>query len=461
MTETATVAASFRDPSGFVYVRDGVLLRQVNDSFAEDFGLLMRSGLHDELVADGVLVPCESVSLNLAATEGAVAVLRPTRVPTVSYPYEWSFGQLKDAALLTLEAMKRALAKGMVLKDASAYNVQFLAGRPIFIDTLSFEAHVEGEPWVGYRQFCEHFVAPLALMSTVDIRLGKLLRSNINGIPLDLASRLLHKSSRLNMGLAAHVHLHARAQKSGGEAKRVNSARMTKTGLLALVDSLRRTVSNLNWEPTGTTWSEYYKDTNYTDEAMVHKKRLVSEFLYQITPAPRSCWDLGANDGSFSVIASQLGIDTVAWDFDPAAVELAYRRVKQVGDKKLLPLVQDLTNPSPGLGWANGERESLIARGPVDVVLALALVHHLAIGNNVPLPQVVEFFASLGRWAIVEFVPKDDSQVVRMLSGRKDVFTNYTLDVFEKSLASTFRTVAKKRIPETERTLYLLERIGR
>jgi hypothetical protein len=395
----------------------------------------------------------------LSATDGAVAVLRPERLPTVSYAYEWSFGQLKDAALLTLEIMRRAMAKGMVIKDASVFNVQFSRGRPVLIDTLSFEKYVEGEPWIAYRQFCEHFLAPLALMALVDVRLRELLRSHIDGVPLDLAARLLPGSSRLNTGLTAHVHLHAKAIRGSGAS--TGTAKVSRTGLLALVDSLRKTVTGLHWEPTGTTWADYYDNTNYSVDSMDEKKRLVAEFLDRVSPVPKTCWDLGANDGEFSLIAARRGIPTVAWDFDPAAVELAYRRVRADREEHLLPLVQNLTNPSPSLGWASEERGSFASRGPADVAFALALVHHLAIGNNVPLPRVAQFFASIAHWLIVEFVPKEDSQVQRMLSGRRDVFDHYSQGGFERAFGESFRTVDKQKIPGTERTLYLLENLNR
>ncbi|HYO67091.1 MAG TPA: hypothetical protein VEU33_13530, partial [Archangium sp.] len=205
-------AASFRDPSGFVFRREGIVYRQVNDSYREDFALLQGSGLHAELVQAGQLIPHEEVDLGLAAAPGAHKVLRPRQLPFVSYPYEWSFSQLQDAALLTLDVQEKALARGLSLKDASAYNVQLVDGRPMLIDTLSFEKYEEGRPWVAYRQFCQHFLAPLALMSHTDVRLGQLLRLYIDGIPLDLASRLLPGRTRFSFALGMHVHAHARSQ---------------------------------------------------------------------------------------------------------------------------------------------------------------------------------------------------------------------------------------------------------
>jgi ribosomal protein L11 methylase PrmA len=453
VTEPNRLASSFRDPSGFIFERDGILYRQVNAGYADDLELLWSSGLYEELAEGGLLVPCERVGLALAASHDAVAVLQPERVPTISYPYEWSFSQLKDAALLTLEIAKRSLGRGMVLKDASAYNVQFLRGRPLFIDTLSFERYEEGEPWVAYRQFCAHFLAPLALMAYVDVRLSSLTRTNIDGIPLDLAAGLLPATTRLKPGLLAHLHIHGKATNAKA-TEEVKKAKLSKTSLLALIDSLKGTVEGLRWDPKGTQWADYYSETNYSDASMAEKQRLVRQYLERT--GGRSCWDLGANTGEFSRIAAELGMETVAWDVDPGAVERAYV-ARHLG---VLPLLQDLTNPSPNLGWAGHERNSLEARGPVDVILALALVHHLAIGNNVPFEDVAAYFARLGRQAIVEFVPKEDSQVRRLLASRRDVFQRYDLDGFEAAFAPFFEIQEKETISGSSRTLFRLRRRG-
>ncbi|MFH1524179.1 MAG: class I SAM-dependent methyltransferase, partial [Chloroflexota bacterium] len=438
MTKTTknkqALSASFRDPSGFLFTQDGVLYRQVNQVYADDYTRMIDSGLYAKLVKTGLLIPHTELDVPPADKKLAFKVLRPERVPFISYPYEWSFGQLKAAALATLSIQKRALRLGMSLKDASAYNIQFYNGRPTLIDTLSFETYQEGEPWVAYRQFCQHFLAPLALMAYRDVRLSQLLRVYIDGIPLDLASGLLPTRTRWNFGLVTHIHLHASAQKRCANVA-VSEARggrkMSKEALLGLVESLRATVRKLEWKPVGTEWADYYAANNYTDAAFEHKKALVGDWLTRIES--KTVWDLGANVGAFSRIAAETGANVISSDIDPAAVEVNYRLVKENKEQNLLPLVLDLTNPSPALGWENRERDSFLERGPVDAVLALALVHHLAISNNVPLERVAEFFAKCGKWLIVEFVPKSDSQVQKLLRSRKDIFGEYTRAGFEKS----------------------------
>jgi len=453
--------ASFRDPSGFLFTREGILCRQVNLSYQHEYDLLNSSGLYDELVGKGWLVPHYEVDLAPAQPALSYKVIRPERVDAISYPYEWSFSQLKDAALRTLAIQKRALKKGMTLKDASAYNIQFRDARPILIDSLSFEIYRTGEAWVAYRQFCRHFLAPLALMAYRDVRLSQLSRVHIDGIPLDLASRLLPGRTRLNMGLNTHIHLHASFQERASSARASGTnpkTSMSLSAMLALVESLRSVIKKLNWKPEGTRWGDYYEENaaHYSDSASQHKQQIVAAFLEQIRP--HSAWDLGANTGLFSRAASQRGIPTVAFDIDPAAVEKNYLACKAGKEKNLLPLLMDLTNPSPALGWNQRERMSLLERGPVDVVLALALIHHLAIANNVPLPGLADFFQQAGRWLVIEFVPKEDSQVQILLSTRQDVFPNYTRQGFEEAFNTYFTIHSAIPVNDTARILYLMER---
>ncbi len=460
----AQLAASFRDPSGFLFSRDGVLYRQINSKYEQEYTRLMQSGLYEKLIKVGLLIPHAEVDQPTIDFDlnphGATAykVIQPERVPFISYPYEWSFGQLKDAALATLSIQKRSLKMGMSLKDASAYNIQFVRGKATLIDTLSFETYNEGQPWVAYRQFCQHFLAPLALMSLTDVRLNQLLRVYIDGVPLDLASELLPWKTHLNFGLLTHIHLHAGAQKKyAGEEVKSRGGSMSKQAMTGLIESLDSTIRKLDWKPGGTEWGNYYDITNYSDAAFEHKKQLVHEWTDRIQPA--LVWDLGANNEVFSRVVSEAGPRVIAFDIDPAAVEQNYRQVKAEKNEKLLPLLLDLTNPSPALGWANRERDAFSERGPVDLALALAVIHHLAISNNVPLPQLADFFAETGKWLVIEFVPKSDSQVKKLLASREDIFPTYTRDGFEAAFKSRFNFHEAVNVNESERVLYLMERI--
>jgi len=460
MENDKQLSSSFRDPSGFLFEHEGVIYRQVNRVYQNDFNHLIDSGLYSALVDDELLIRHEETEIEAPNSICAFKVILPEQIPFVSYPYEWCFSQLKHAALLTLRIQKKALDYSMTLKDSSAYNIQFVDGKPILIDTLSFTIYREGKPWDAYRQFCQHFLAPLSLMAKVDVRISQLLKNYIDGIPLDLASKMLPWISRMDPSLLMHIHMHASAQRHYADKKIERSSvsrQMTKTQMLGLIDSLEAAVGKLKWRSDNTEWADYYDAAaHYSDQATQHKKEIIRAYLDQIQV--EEVWDLGANQGVFSRIASQRGIPTLAFDIDPGAVEQNYLNVVKNGEKNLLPLVLDLTNPSPSLGWNNTEREAFTARGPANAVMALALVHHLAIGNNVPLPSIASFFQQLGKWLIIEFVPKTDPQVEILLATREDIFQNYDQENFEAEFKEKFQIIDSIPVRGTQRQIYLMEK---
>lgn len=450
---------SFRDPSGFIFMREGKLYRQVNTLYSLHYDHLMNSGLYERLIKAKWLI-AHTEQEPVMASGNAYKILYPTVVPFISYPYEWSFSQLKDAALRTLDIQMLAMDYGMTLKDASAYNVQFMDGKPIFIDTLSFEIYDEGKPWQAYRQFCQHFLAPLALMAKKDVSLGLLLKVYVDGIPLDLACKLMPKKAFLNPGLFVHLFTHARMQKAFSQTKEDKPAsksqklKITRKGAIGTLQFLRHTVQKLVWNPVGTEWSDYYQSNNYSDLSFTEKSKIVERYL-QLTK-PGVVWDLGANTGCFSRLARKTGAITIAFDLDPAAVELNYREQKKQKDGAILPLLLDLLNPSPAIGWANLERNSLIERARADCIMALALIHHLVISGNIPLERVAILFSQLSKELIIEFVPKTDSQVKRLLQSRQDIFIDYTQENFEQIFANYYSFASIDKIAGTERVLYYM-----
>ena len=449
-------ASSFRDPNGHLFFKDGVLYRGVHSSYTADYELLESSGLLEALLDKKLLIPHEDVSDVMASEAGFSKVLKPEMIPFISYPYEWSFSQLKDAALLTLEVQSLALTKGMTLKDASAYNIQFHQGSPIFIDTLSFERYEEGLPWDGYKQFCQHFLAPLALMSHCDISLNKLMSSFIDGIPLDLASKLLPWKTKFSPHLGVHIHLHAKSQsKHAASSDGQKTSTLKRTQLDYLISGLTLGVNQLTWKGGGTEWADYYEEThNYSDEGMAHKYSLVKELIEEISP--QTVWDLGANDGRFSRLAAEFGAFTLSLDGDPSCVEANYLQTRAQKTTNLVPLLQDLTNPSANIGWSNAERKSLVARGGADLVLSLGLIHHLVISNNTPFVMVAQFFVQICDALLIEFVPKEDSQVQLLLQSREDIFGTYEIESFRKEFAVYFEEQRSIKINSTQRTLFYL-----
>ncbi len=446
---------SFRDPSGFVFQdTDSSLIRSIAASYFPHYDYLMASGLYDNLIKKGFLIPHQEDKIRWNQQE---RIIIPTLIPFISYPYEWSFSQLKDAALLTLNIQKEALSHGMTLKDASVYNVQFYKGSPIFIDTLSFELYEEGSPWVAYKQFCEHFLAPLALMAYKDIRLSALLKQYLDGIPVSLAAKLLPFRAYFNLSFLLHIHFHANAQKKyESQTSKKNNYKVSKNQMLGLLDSLKSGIESCFYAPEGTEWAEYYEDDSYTQKGFESKQAMISDFLH--LAAPKTVFDIGANNGFFSRLAATQSDFVVSMDYDVACVEKNYCLLKQEQDKKILPLVMDISNPTGGSGWANKERQSLSARGRPDCVLALAVIHHLALSNNVPFNLLASYFSELTKdWLIIEFVPKRDKKVQVLLATRKDIFDHYTTEVFESSFKQYFSIVAKEQITDSQRILYLMK----
>lgn len=415
--------------------------------------------MYEELVKQNLIVEHEETDLSLAIDEKAYKIIKPFIIDFISYPYEWCFSELKDAALLTLQIQRIALKHGMMLKDASAYNVQFNCGKPVFIDTTSFEIYKEGQPWIAYKQFCQHFLAPLALMSYNDIRFGELLKTYLDGIPLDLASSILPTKTKLSFSLLSHIHLHSKVQRKYEKNEKDNkekNSHVSFNGLIGIIDNLESTTKRLKWKPENTEWADYYNETNYSEDAFSNKRNTVSELLDKISDV-KMVWDMGANTGEFSRVASERGIKTVAFDIDPSAVEKNYISAKSNGEKYLLPLLLNVCNPSPGIGWENKERKSLSDRGPSDVIFALALIHHLAISNNLPLGKIAEYFSTLCRYIIIEFIPKEDSKVQFLLSSREDIFDNYNELKFEAEFSKIFSIIDKKEVLDSKRTLYLMK----
>ena len=441
------IKSSFRDPSGYVYIENDEIYRKINESYFENYDLLMKSGLYDELIKEQLIIPHVELSNYTIKPE----------MTFISYPYEWSFSQYKDAALATLKIEELALKYGMTIKDASAYNIQFYNGKPVLIDTLSFEKYQEGSKWVAYKQFCQHFLAPLSLMAYTDIRLSCLMKNYIDGIPLDLTSRLLPYKSKFNFGIFTNIHMHSKFQEQHQSDAKVVKSSISKFQREALVDSLMSVIKKLKPFTQQTEWENYYTFTNYDDKAFQDKKNFVSDFIERVSP--KFVWDLGGNIGLFSRIASDKGIKTVSFDIDSLAIEKSYLTVKEKKELNILPLILDLTNPTAAIGFANEERENIEQRAKnVDLVMALAIIHHLAISNNLPLEKIAEYFSRLGKNLIIEFVGKEDSQVKILLATREDIFPNYNVEGFESAFINYFDIVEKRSIENTERILYLLQK---
>ncbi len=441
---------SFRDRSGRVY-RDGDrVLRGLSAAALEAWQQLERSGLYANLrkgerIVGTRLVPPSEVPPALAALEWS-AVLEHDAVPFVSHPWEWPFEMLQDAALLELDVLDEALAKGMVLRDGTAHNVQFLGARPVFIDVPSLGPYRAGETWAGYRQFCSEFLNPLLLESARSLPAHVLLRGALGGVPPGVCAGALGPRDLFRRGVLTHVWLHAKADsRYRGTGHNVRSE-LAMAGFSAELvrrnsRSLRRAIEALAEPRRESAWESYETNTSYAEG----DTRLKEEVVRRATAAPaaRLVWDLGANTGHYSKIAAEAASFVVAIDSDAGCVGRLYRGLRRASDRRILPLIGDVTDPSPGLGWRLGERGPLESRGRPDVVLALALVHHVVLHGNVRTEDLADWLMSLGQKLVVEFVTKDDPMAKRLLLNRDDQFGDYDLQVFEKALERRGRIVER------------------
>ncbi len=460
---------SFRDRNGRVVYSGDAVYRVLGASAFRNWRVLSASEIFRRFVDMGKLVATEEIDpgpeLDSFGVAGEIAgVLRHQRIPFISYPYEWSFGMLKDAALLHLELLSAALDDDLILKDASAFNVQWFGPRPTFIDIPSFEILEAGEPWVGYRQFCQMFLYPLFLQAYKDAPFRPWLRGSIDGIAPGDMNALMSARDRLRPGVFTHVYLQAKLQSRHSASQenvkgQLKTAGFSKDLIRANVRRLERMIHKLQWTPGGSEWSDYAQSHNYSDEDFDLKRTFVRDAVAARTR--HIVWDLGANTGTFSRIAAKAGAYVVATDADHLAVERLYRALKEEGETQILPLVMNLADPSPNLGWRGLERKDLTTRGRPDLVMALALIHHMVISANIPMRDFVDWLADLGTDLIIEFVSKDDPMVHALLKNKEDNYFDYEIDYFENCLAQGFEIARRESLGSQTRTLYYAQNKNR
>jgi len=454
---------SFRDRTSRVLLHEDQVFRVLDRNALQEWRHVQNQDFYTENVRRHNVINSREHNLSEFNVSNHLshqweALLEHERIPFISYPYEWSFEMLKDAALLHLELLGQALTTDILLKDSTPYNIQWRGSSPIFIDTASFIKLPDGTAWSGYRQFCELFLFPLMLQSYKGIPFQPWLRGSLEGIDASELRRAMSIRDLFRPGVLMHVVLQAKLQERYNNSindvqHTLKKAGFNKELIIHNVTNLKRLINKLQWKQSRSTWSNYVNEHNYSSKDMEEKKSFVRKIIS--SNKYNMVWDLGCNIGTFSLIAAEYAEHVVAVDYDPLTIDHLYRSLKDTGNTKILPLIGNLADPSPGIGWRNMERKPLLERGKPDLVMGLALIHHLVIGANVPLDEAIHWFAGLGGDLLIEYVDRMDSMTQKLLLNKEDHYSDYTQDNFEQLLTEHFISVEKKSLESGTRTLYM------
>jgi len=457
----AANAGSFRDRDGRVYEYENRVFRGLNQKALETFRQLREKPFYIKLEESGKVIPTREISAQENPLPEDIKTqwtgfLEHEPVPVISYPYEWTFSMLKAAAGLQLHLVERAVSNGYTLKDATPYNVQFVNRKPVFIDIPSFEPLAEGEAWVGYRQFCEMFLFPLFMQAYKGCNFQPFMRAAIDGIDVQLAASLFGFRDRFRKGVLSHVWLQAKLDRRyGGSSENVRSslksAGFNRAMILANVRKLQKLVNNLNWQAKGSEWGDYTEFHNYSDDDHILKEEFIRKAI--LSEKPETVWDIGCNTGQFSRIAAAHCRQVIATDIDHLAVERLFLD-KNTPDN-ILPLVQNVADPSPNWGWRNQERSDLQTRSRPDLVFCLALIHHVVITANIPLAEFIDWLAGLTDTLIIEYVSRNDDKVKTLLRNKQDKYSDYSRESLLENLGRHFDIRDQQDVNNGDRNLYL------
>ena len=452
-----THEASFRDPSGYMFHDGEILRRVINPIYFPQYNRLKESGFFKTLIKNNLLIPHEETSVS----EDKI-IITPEKIPFITNPYEWGFEQFKQAALLTLKIQKYALSKGFILKDASAYNVTFYKGKPVFIDTLSFDFYEEGTPWRAYKQFITHFFGPLVLAKYHGSEVFNMLEAYIDGIPVKMIASMLPTRTKLSSVIYPNIHLLAKMESKHSEDYKAETkiAKLSKKAQNNIIESLYNYISKLQLKEASE-WGNYYTKTNYNEGAFKTKKDLIRDWVQPLNA--QKLIDIGGNDGTFARTVQDLVKHIIVTDIDSNAVDFNLKQIQENKETNMLPFVCDVLQPAPGIGFNNTERASLINRlkdyAP-DVTMALALIHHITLSGNVPFEKSAEFFAKFSTHLIIEFPKREDSWVTSLLVRKREFinhFDFYNQTDFEKGYSQYFKLVKKEEVAGTKRVMYLFK----
>jgi SAM-dependent methyltransferase len=459
--EAAVNTGSFRDRDGRVYHFQDRIIRGLSETALESFRQLQEKSFYRKLAETGKVIGTREIQAEHNPLPDEVksqwaGFIEHDRVPVISYPYEWTFSMLKAAAGLQLQLVERAVSNGFTLKDATPYNIQFIGRKPVFIDIPSFEPLQEGEPWSGYRQFCEMFLFPLLLQAYKGCNFQPFMRASIDGVNVQTAASLFGFRDRFRKGVMSHVWLQSKLDRRfGGSSENVRSnlksAGFNRELILVNVRKLQKLVKKLEWEATGSEWGDYTEFHNYSDEDHLRKEEFIRASIRNERPGV--VWDIGCNTGQFSRIAAAEGSQVVSSDIDHVAVERIFANPETPDN--ILPLVQNVADPSPNWGWRNRERTDLPTRSRPDLVLCLALIHHVVITANIPLAEFIDWLAGLTDKLVIEYVSRKDDKVQTLLRNKEDKYSDYSRESLEASLNRHFAITTREDVNNGDRTLYL------
>lgn len=452
------LSSSFRDPSGYVFKDNQTIKRVVLPIYFDQYKALQDSGFYKKVIQHGLLIPHVESKNNNNFIE-----LVPKKIPFINYPYEWSFNQLKDAALHTLKLQRYAILNGFTLKDASAFNIVFHQGKPIFIDTLSFDFYTKDSPWKAFKMFVMHFLSPLALANYHGPSIFKLLQTHIDGLPLSLTTSLLPWKTRLNPILFSNIYLLHQAEKKflKSRVKKIGQVNVKKASHLKHLDTLYNYINKLQFQQN-TEWSDYYDEIHYKKSSLQFKIDIITKWIQN--SKSKTVVDIGGNDGTIARAFAKMIDLVIVCDKDEIAVDANYLQIKKNKESNIIPLIMDVLQPTPSVGYDNNERFSVIERLielKPDCTLALALVHHVALSGNVPFVKIADFFSKFSDNLIIEFPQKNDRMVQLLLSRKMDFqnhFDYYCEEEFEESFKSFYNINQKIKIPEANRVLYLMKK---
>ena len=469
MSEGESISAdsgSFRDREGRVFLHRGRVFRGLSQNALDSFRQLENTRFYKKFIDSGNLAGTREVApgeLPFSPPDGAqwAGFLEHDTIPAITYPYEWTFGMLRDAAGLQLDLIEAAIEENMALKDATPYNIQFNKGKPVFIDIASFMPLESGATWAGYRQFCEMFLFPLMLQAYKGVHFQPFMRAGIDGVGVQTAAGLFNFRDRFRPGVASHVWLQSKMDRRyGGTQENIGSglksAGFNREMILANVRRLKKLVRKLDWKGEGSEWAAYAEFHNYSDADHDQKKRFVQKAAEATRPA--MAWDIGCNTGLFSRIVAQHAGTVMAMDLDHFAVECLYRELKSEGAVNILPIVQNIANPSPNWGWNNRERTDLKSRVAPDLVLCLALIHHVVISANIPLQEFIQWLADLESDLVIEYVSRSDDKVQTLLRNKEDHYWDYSRENLERELQRYFGITRHESLPSGNRHLYYCRR---